>query len=106
MGFCGGGERTIVGRIALEGPRGRRPQVRMLSSAEFQNAKLVPAAGEAAGPPGPIRRMFVPSIMLRGIIGGPAAPPAAGTNAFERGISKRQIGTRGRRGRRPSRGST
>jgi hypothetical protein len=52
MGFCGGGERTIVGRIALEGPRGRRPQVRMLSSAEFQNAKLVPAAGEAAGPPG------------------------------------------------------
>jgi hypothetical protein len=47
---------------------------------------FVPAAGEAAGPPIQSREIIASSSSLRGTYGGPAAPPAAGTNvAFSSG---------------------
>ena len=51
-----------------------------------RSGRLVPAAGEAAGPPMQSREIIASSSSLRGTYGGPAAPPAAGTNvAFSSG---------------------
>ena len=52
----------------------------MLRVQTDDTGRFVPAAGEAAGPPGIPRDDVEGVIIFRDCIGGPAAPPAAGTN--------------------------
>ena len=53
----------------------------MLRIAWCEPVTFVPAAGEAAGPPGIPCDDVEGTITFRDSIGGPAASPAAGTNA-------------------------